>query len=54
VGSCGPDASGSQYKDLQRALMNTVMNFWVPLKCGEFLFVSFSRRTLFRGVSDKC
>ena len=41
--------------DRRRALVNAVMNIRVPLNVGNFLSsckpVSFSRRTLFHGVS---
>jgi hypothetical protein len=37
-----------------RALVNTVMNFWIPQKAGHLLTrcdtISFSRRNLLHGV----
>jgi hypothetical protein len=43
-------------RDKCRTLVNAVMNLWVPLNEGNFLIsgepVSFSRRTLLRGVSE--
>jgi hypothetical protein len=45
VGACGLDRC--QVRDQWRALVNTVMNLWVPWMDGNFLpgcgFVSFSR-----------
>jgi len=39
------------------ALVNTVMDLWVPLKAEDILTileaVSFSRRTLFHGVNEQ-
>jgi hypothetical protein len=43
-----------QNRDSYLVLVNAVMNVWVPLNMGNFLTskpVSFSRRTLLRGVS---
>jgi len=38
-----------------RAIVNTVMNLWVPLNAENFLTssetINFSRQTLFRGIS---
>jgi hypothetical protein len=45
----------SQDRDQWGAVVNTVMNIWVPRKAGNFLTslvtISFSRRTLLRRVS---
>jgi len=45
----------AQDRDRWRTLVSAVMNIWVPLNAGNFLTsckpVSFSRRTLYHGVS---
>jgi hypothetical protein len=45
----------AQDRDGWQALVNVVMNLWVPQHAGNFLTsckpVSFSRRTLLHGVS---
>jgi CRISPR/Cas system-associated protein Cas7 (RAMP superfamily) len=45
----------AQDRDRRRALVNAVMNLWVPLNVGNFLTsckpVSFYRRTVLYGVS---
>jgi len=47
----------AQDSDRWQALVNVVMNLWVPQNAGNFLtskeLISFSRRTLLRGVT-KC
>jgi hypothetical protein len=55
VGWEGMDWIGMAHdRDRWRALVNTVMNLWVPLNAGNFLTsrrpVSFSGTTLFYGV----
>jgi len=46
----------AQDRDRWQALVNVLMNLWVPLNAGNFLIswklFSFSRRTLLHGVSE--
>jgi hypothetical protein len=47
----------AQDRDRWWALVNFAMNLWVPLNAGNFLNsckpISFSRRTLLHGVSER-
>jgi hypothetical protein len=47
----------AQERDSCLALLNVLTNFWAPYNAGNFLTicnpVSFSRRTLFHGISKE-
>jgi hypothetical protein len=56
TGWCGMDWTDlAQYRDQWRALVNMVMNFWLPQYVGKFLSScttgGFSRRAQLHGVN---